>query len=160
MLNPIINIVFLLVIVAFSVRYYFQVQELPTFEEREVVEIVFWLLMLFVIVDMGSIILKFVSKKRERQKGKREPSVSERAGDFFRLNKQDLVLLLIFLLYLAAIPLFGFFISSFGFSAVVSYALGSRRIKELFLTPGIVLAVVYFFFVTLLNAKFPKGVLF
>jgi len=160
MLNQIVNILFLLFIAAFSVRYYFQVQELPTFEEREVVGIVFWLLMLFVVVDIGSIILKFVSKKRESQKGEGEPSVSERFLNLVRSNKQDLVLLLIFLLYLAAIPLLGFFTSSFGFSAVLSYALSSRRIKELILTPGIVLAVVYFFFVTLLNAKFPKGMLF
>lgn len=160
MFNRIANILFLLVIIVFSVRYYIQVQALPTYEEREVVGIVFWLLMFFVIIEICSMVSKSLSGKDRIHKGKISLSSFKKVKSLICSNDKDLILLLISLAYLPAILILGFFISSFVFFAVLSYALGSRSAKELILTPSIILVVIYVFFVTLLNSKFPKGILF
>jgi hypothetical protein len=160
MFSWIANILFLLVVIVFSVRYYIQVQALPTYEEREVVGIVFWLLMFFVIVEMISIVSKFLSGKDHIPQGKISFSPFKKLKNSIFSRDKDLILLLISFAYLPAIFMVGFFTSSFIFFAVLNYALGSKSTKELILTPSLVLGVIYLFFVILLNSKFPKGILF
>jgi hypothetical protein len=159
--DHIVHILFLLAIIAFSTNYYFQTSKLPLPAEQEVVKAVFWLLLIFVIVELSRLIFSLPSKEAKIQNDNVQRSQLRLAAKLVQLlTNRSLILLLITLAYPPSILALGTFTASFSYMVVLGYALGSRRIKELIVTNVIMLALCYLLFVTLLGIHFPKGILF
>ena len=151
------HILFLLAIIAFSAIYYFQVRRLPLPDEKEVVNAILCLLLIFVLIQLFRLVFKFPSEESEIQNNN-VPRPHLRLGLF--LKDKSLILLLTTIAFLPSIAVLGTYTASFFYMVILSYAFGARNIKDLFAINFIVLAVFYLFFVTFLDIKFPTGILF
>ncbi|WP_018923049.1 tripartite tricarboxylate transporter TctB family protein [Salsuginibacillus kocurii] len=146
------NLIFLIIIFAFGLYYYMDVQSLLHFEERLIVEILFWFLMILLPLEGGRIIYKMVK---------------ESAGNFtfkqllhsWFMNKPALLLTGL-VIYVVLIPILGFFTASLTFIVVFNILLKSTKVWEITLLPVGVLTCIYFIFVYFLNIRLPEGVLF
>ena len=153
--DHIMHTLFLLTIIVFSANYYFQVSGLPLAAEQEVVRALFWLLLLFVLVEVYRLIFKIIA---ERGKSKKDSvQYSRLRWTQLRTNKSVIVLVST-LAYLPLIHALGMFTASFLYMVVLSYTLGSKSIIGPVITNGVVLAICYLLFVTLLDIHFPKGI--
>lgn len=74
-------------------------------------------------------------------------------------EKKPFVFLVAMVLYLILIPYLGFFVSSFGFFVSIAVWMGSRKWKEYFLVPVVMLGVVYVLFVVLLGQRIASGLI-
>ena len=151
------HILFLLAIIAFSAIYYFQVRRLPLPDEKEVVNAILCLLLIFVLIQLFRLVFKFPSEESEIQNNN-VPRPHLRLGLF--LKDKSFILLLTTIAFLPSIAVLGTYTASFFYMVILSYAFGARKIKNLFAINFIVLAVFYLFFVTFLDIKFPTGILF
>ncbi len=146
------NLLFLGLVAAFGILYYFDVQTLPQAEERHLVVLVFWGLMILVGIEVIKSVVRMVKDKG------REGSFSQDMITW--VKSKQAILVFAFLLYIASIPMVGFFVSSLLFILLLNYLLRSRSVWELFILPVILLAFVYIVFVQLLGVKLPSGFLF
>ncbi|MBW1861269.1 MAG: hypothetical protein JRJ02_02705 [Deltaproteobacteria bacterium] len=156
-LDRIVHILFLLAIIAFSAVYYFQVSRLPLPGEKEVVNIILFLLLIFVLIQLWRLVFTFHSEESKIQNNN-VPRSQLRLGQL--LKDKSLILLLTTVAYLPSIVVLGTYTASFIYMVILSYALGARNIKKTVVINFIVLAVFYLFFVTFLDIKFPKGISF
>ena len=155
--DRIVHILFLFSIIAFSAVYYFQVSRLPLPDEKEVVNAILCLLLIFVLIQFCRLVLKFSSEGSKSQINN-SPRSQLRLGQL--LKDKSLILLLTTVAYLPSIVVLGTYTASFIYMVGLSYALGARNIKKIVVINLIVLAVFYLFFITFLDIKFPKGILF
>jgi len=155
--DRIVHILFLLAIIAFSAIYYFQVRRLPLPDEKEVVTAILCLLLIFVLVQIYRLVFKFPSEESEIQNNN-VPRSQLRMGQL--LKDKSLILLFTTVVFLPSIAVLGTYTASFIYMGILSYALGARNIKKFVVINLIVLAAFYLFFVTFLDIKFPKGILF
>jgi len=153
--DHIMHTLFLLAIIAFSANYYLQASSLPLAAEKEVVKAVFWLLLLFVLVEVYRLIFKIIAERGKRKKD--GVQYSRLRWTQLRTNKSIIVLVSTLAYLLVILPL-GTFTASFLYMVVLSYALGSKSIIGPVIINGVVLAICYLLFVTLLDIHFPKGI--
>lgn len=73
---------------------------------------------------------------------------------------KPIMLIVISILYVVAIIEIGYFVSSIAFLFITTYAVGIRNVKSVVLTGVILFPIMYGFFVYLLNAQLPQGILF
>ena len=69
-------------------------------------------------------------------------------------------LILLSILYIVGITEIGYFISSIVFLYITTYAVGIRNLKAITITGIILFPTMYGFFVFLLHAQLPRGILF
>jgi hypothetical protein len=89
----------------------------------------------------------------------------EKANKMFRLDLsygalKPPILIVLSILYIIGITEIGYFISSIVFLYVTTYAVGIRNFKAVTLTGVILFPTMYGFFVFLLHAQLPTGILF
>jgi hypothetical protein len=89
----------------------------------------------------------------------------EKANKMFRLDLsygalKPPILIVLSILYIIGITEIGYFISSIVFLYVTTYAVGIRNFKAVTLTGVILFPTMYGFFVLLLHAQLPTGILF
>ena len=151
------NIIFLIVISILSLLYYLQIMGFPHPEEKIVIPLLFWVLLVLVIINIIQILLEI----RQEEGFKKAFS---NCSNLFSLNKirtnNKAVLLISVLLYFLLIVFFGFFIPSFIFFIYISWFLGTKKVPTLILVPLIILGFTYLFFIRLLNISMPKGIIF
>jgi len=70
------------------------------------------------------------------------------------------MLIVISVLYIIAIIEIGYFVSSILFLFITTYAVGIRNLKSVVLTGVILFPAIYGFFVLVLKAQLPQGILF
>ena len=69
-------------------------------------------------------------------------------------------LILLSILYIIGITEIGYFVSSIAFLYITTYAVGIRNLKAITITGIILFPTMYGFFVFLLHAQLPRGILF
>lgn len=70
------------------------------------------------------------------------------------------ILIVLSILYIIGITEIGYFVSSIAFLYITTYAVGIRNFKAVTLTGIILFPTMYGFFVFLLHAQLPRGILF
>jgi hypothetical protein len=70
------------------------------------------------------------------------------------------ILIVISILYIIGITEIGYFVSSIAFLYITTYAVGIRNFKAITLTGLFLFPTMYGFFVFLLHAQLPRGILF
>ncbi len=73
---------------------------------------------------------------------------------------KPIMLIVLSVLYIIAIIEIGYFVSSIFFLFLTTYAVGIRNLKAVVLTAIILFPTMYGFFVILLKAQLPQGILF
>ena len=73
---------------------------------------------------------------------------------------KPIMLVVLSVLYIIAIIEIGYFVSSILFLFITTYAVGIRNLKAVVLTAIILFPTMYGFFVFLLKAQLPQGILF
>ena len=73
---------------------------------------------------------------------------------------KPVMLIVLSVLYVIAIIEIGYFVSSIFFLFITTYAVGIRDLKAVVLTGIILFPTMYGFFVFLLKAQLPQGILF
>jgi hypothetical protein len=78
------------------------------------------------------------------------------------LSEEYLVVftIVLFVIYAIMMPKIGFIVTTFLLAFVINWMLGSRGFFLGVLAPIILILLVYFMFVSLLNVRFPDGILF
>ena len=146
------NIIFLLVLVIYTVYYYFDTLSLKHLEEKMVVITIAAVFICAVLINIIQIIkdMKNDSKENVIPKINLKKTFSDRR----------LIFLLFTVAYLILIKILGFFISSFIYFLFLSRLLGEKRFKVLLGVPVIMLGVIFIFFVMFLGIHLPKGLIF
>jgi len=149
------NIIFLLVITAFAFIYYLDVMSLPHREEKIVVFTLFWLLIVFVSINIVQLFMEY-------RKSEQDEKIQNKNNKKAHVLKDDkrLILLISLVIYVLLVKIIGFFVTSFLFFIVLSWLLGTRKISTLIFVPSVIVMLTYFFFVKLLNVNIPTGILF
>jgi hypothetical protein len=70
------------------------------------------------------------------------------------------ILIMLWVLYIISITEIGYFVSSIAFLYITTYAAGIRNFKAVTITGIILFPSIYAFFVFLLHAQLPQGILF
>jgi hypothetical protein len=70
------------------------------------------------------------------------------------------LLIVISILYIIGITEIGYFVTSIAFLYITTYAVGIRNFKAVTLTALFLFPTMYGFFVVILHAQFPRGILF
>jgi hypothetical protein len=73
---------------------------------------------------------------------------------------KPLFLIVLSILYIIGITEIGYFVSSIAFLYITTYAVGIRNLKAITMTGVILFPTMYGFFVFLLHAQLPRGILF
>jgi len=151
------NIIFLLVLVAFSLFYYLDAMSLEHLDEKMVVFTLFWGLTILVVVNIAQLIIEIknnVSNHKETLEAIKNLTIRQIT------RNRKVILLISILIYIPLIEIFGFFIPSFFFFIALSLFLGTRKISTLILVPVVIIGLTYLFFVKLLHVYLPMGILF
>ena len=69
-------------------------------------------------------------------------------------------LILLSIIYIIGITKIGYFVSSIAFLYITTYAVGIRNLRAITITGVILFPTMYGFFVFLLHAQLPRGILF
>lgn len=152
------NLIFIFVVGAFGIYYFFDVQGLPNLQERLIIQILFWGLMILLVIEASRTIYK-IRKEQEDQneENQNRASINELLKKWL-INKPVMLMAGIGS-YIYLFPKVGYFITSLVFLALFNYLLGSRKIWELTFLPASVLIFIYFIFVFLLDIRLPSGIL-
>ena len=73
---------------------------------------------------------------------------------------KPLFLIILSIIYIIGITEIGYFVSSIAFLYITTYAVGIRNFKAITITGIILFPTMYGFFVFLLHAQLPRGILF
>lgn len=97
--------------------------------------------------------------KRFREKGKAAETPSpEMIAEAWGRRKKVALSVVCILVYIVAMPWFGFIVSTFLFIPAFALALEERRKLVLILSPFLVTAITVFVFARFISIPFPKGV--
>ena len=105
------------------------------------------------VLALGMLIRSFMARDIERLEGSVKFDFSYRAWKPFYI-------IIVGILYSIAVIKVGFYTSSFVFYFIVTYMVGLRNHKVIFLTAAILFPVLYAFFTLALDAYLPEGILF
>jgi putative tricarboxylic transport membrane protein len=152
------NLLFISAVGLFGLIYFLDVQRLPEAEERTVVDILFWILLVLLAMEASRTLYLMVKDAKTKVHAVEIKKAKERIQD--GLSNKSIILMIFFIIYVMLIPKVGFFVSSFLFVMLLKYYLGSRKLWELVLIPTGLLSIVYLIFVKLLLIKLPPGILF
>lgn len=153
MSRPLGRIIFLVLVWLFSLKYYIECMKLPEFSEKITVAVAFWLLTLFVGVEL-------FRRIREGLRGKdlKFPPYREALPKVARDRRVQLVASMI--IYIILMPVLGFYATSFLAFCGFSYILGTRGFIRVVIPGVIILAFIFSIFTTVLNLNLPGGFLF
>ncbi|GAB3797613.1 tripartite tricarboxylate transporter TctB family protein [Virgibacillus kimchii] len=148
------NYLLLIIIGAFGLYYFLDVRSLPNPQERVIVEILFWVLVVLLAIEASRTTYKLW--KENKNENNKQSIKSILKG--WILNKP--VMLFVGLsLYILLLPIIGFFVTSAIFLVTYNYLLGSKKLWELTLLPIAILISVYILFVLVLDVRLPDGFL-
>jgi len=147
------RIIFLILVWLFSLKYYVECIRLPEFSEKITVAVAFWLLTLFVGVELFRRI-----REGLRSKDLKFPPYREALPRLAKDRRAQLVASVI--IYIIIIPLIGFYITSFLAFCGFSYILGTRGFIRVVIPGVIILTFIFFIFTAILNLNLPEGFLF
>ena len=105
------------------------------------------------VLALGMLVRSFMARDIERRKGSVKFDFSYQAWKPFYI-------IIIGIIYSVAVIKIGFYTSSFVFYFIVTYMVGLRNHKVIFLTAAILFPVLYGFFSLALDAYLPEGILF
>ena len=105
------------------------------------------------VLAFGMLVRSFMARDIERLKGSVKFDFSYQAWKPFYI-------IIIGIIYSVAVIKIGFYTSSFVFYFIVTYMVGLRNHKVIFLTAAILFPVLYGFFSLALDAYLPEGILF
>ena len=105
------------------------------------------------VLALGMLVRSFMARDIERLKGSVKFDFSYQAWKPFYI-------IIIGIIYSVAVIKIGFYTSSFVFYFIVTYMVGLRNHKVIFLTAAILFPVLYGFFSLALDAYLPEGILF
>ncbi|OLO27865.1 hypothetical protein BTR23_18815 [Alkalihalophilus pseudofirmus] len=151
------NLSFLIIIATFGFLYYFDVQKLPQAEERHIVELLFYALIVLLAIEASKTIYKLVKSIKQKEGNENTFSLS-RVVDF--IKDKQIILLISFIGYVFLIPITGFFSASLLFVICLNLVLKNTKLWELTLLPIVLLSLIYVLFVIFLGIKLPSGILF
>ena len=106
-----------------------------------------------IVLALGMLVRSFMARDIERLKGSVKFDFSYQAWKPFYI-------IIIGIIYSVAVIKIGFYTSSFVFYFIVTYMVGLRNHKVIFLTAAILFPVLYGFFSLALDAYLPEGILF
>ncbi|WP_157843107.1 tripartite tricarboxylate transporter TctB family protein [Bacillus sp. FJAT-44742] len=152
MAQEIKNILFLVVIAAFGLYYYLDVQTLPEQEERQLVELVSWGLAVVLLFETTRSLIKILVLRKDNT------SFIKDIKNWLR--SRQALLVLSFIIYIIAIPQVGFFVSSILFFIGLNFLLNSRKWWEFTILPGSIMLIIYVVFIEFLGVNLPHGILF
>jgi hypothetical protein len=147
------RIIFLLAVWLFSLAYYIECTQLPRFAEKITIGITFWLLTLFVGVELFRQIRKVLRNRGPALLPYREilrKGVADR--------RMHLVAAVI--IYVLLLPAIGFYVTSFLAFCAFSYLLGTRGFMTNVVPGFIILAFIFFIFTSVLKVNLPTGLFF
>jgi len=90
----------------------------------------------------------------------KKPAEKVSSATFGESNKKPYVLLLLLVIQIVVMPIIGYFVSTGLFITIASIYLGIRRARTIILTLVVLIPSLYFFFVSVLQANLPRGILF
>lgn len=145
------RILFYAFIWIYALVYYVECTNLAEFTEKITISVAFWLMTLFVIIEIVSLL-------------KIEKSYSgflNLPARFWKtlLSEKRIHLSLMVVAYLTIIPYLGFYVSSGIAYVSTSKLLGTKGIWGNLLAGSLVLSVIFLFFSVLLQLNLPKGLL-
>lgn len=105
------------------------------------------------VLASGMLVRTFMARDIERLKGSVKTDFSYQAWKPFYI-------IIIGIIYSIMVIYIGFYVSSFIFYFIVTYMVGLRNHKAIFLTAAILFPVLYCFFTLALDAYLPEGILF
>ncbi len=142
-----------IIILAFSVFFYFMSSDFPIEGKRFPITIIY-LLILFAILIILSGVKKSIANVPDERKEDDKKSVT------WQQMKTPFFILLITVGYIVLISILGFFISTILFLTSVLLTLKVKGIKGYLLTVIGTSAFLYILFVKLLNVSLPQGIFF
>ncbi|QQK77813.1 tripartite tricarboxylate transporter TctB family protein [Salicibibacter cibarius] len=162
MKQRIASLILLLFFLSFGLVYYLDVRTLPEFEERLIIDLLFWLLIPLLALEASKIIYGIIKNKKCEKNGNvtKGSKVGIRTLLYKLASNKQFVLVVFLVFYLLIIPYLGFFATSLIFLVTLNLYLGSAKIKEFLFIPLVTLAVSYFVFVFFLDVRLPSGFLF
>ena len=153
--QKLINIVFLLALMSYSVYYLLDTMRLRQWDERMVVVFLFVFFVLFAGINIIMIIIDIYKSKT----GKESAAELVKALTFTQVLFDRRVLFLICtVVYLLVINILGFFVASFFYFLALSWLLGTKKIYTLIGVPIVMLGAAYGFFVLFLGIRLPTGI--
>lgn len=145
------RILFYAFIWIYALVYYVECTHLAEFTEKITISVTFWLMTLFVIIEIVSLL-----KLEKSYSGSR--NLPARFWKTLMSDKR-IHLSLMVVMYLTIIPYLGFYVSSGIAYVSTSKLLGTKGIWGNLLAGLLVLSVIYLFFSLLLQLNLPKGLL-
>jgi hypothetical protein len=147
------RVIFLLAVWLFSLAYYLECIRLPRFSEKITIGITFWLLTLFVGLELFRQIRKVL--------GGGGPALLP-YREILRKGVADrrIHLVAAVILYILFIPAVGFYVTSFLAFCAFSYLLGTRGFMKTVVPGVIILAFIFFIFTSVLKVNLPTGLFF
>lgn len=137
----------------YSIYYYLECLRFEDATEKMTVITVFWLLTLFVVLEVI-----VVSKSLLRSSAK--CIVPSRKHILAIFTDYRMYLICCIVGYLFLMPFLGFYLSSFFAFCAFSYILGTRGILKMVVPGVIMLAFIYVTFTMSLNIVLPQGIAF
>jgi len=137
----------------YSLVYFLECLKLESISEKMTVVAVFWLLSAFVLVELIILIRSLIANKDLRH-----PFSKNMAIKIIRDAKTQLAVAIV--LYLMAIPYFGFYSASFFAFCTFSFILGTRGVFKMVVPALVVLLVIYLIFSFSLKLTLPQGLIF
>jgi len=139
------NVVLVLFFVGYGAFYYLEVlSQASRFEHHAMITFIFVALAILALISLVGDVRALIKNK-------------EPMGFAWVSEKKPIVFLVAMTLYLVFIPVLGFFLSSFIFFVSIAVWMGSRKWKEYFLVPVVMLGVVYVLFIVLLGQRITSG---
>jgi hypothetical protein len=144
------RMIFVAFIWLFSLRYFLECMDLSQRSERLTINIAFWVLTVFVALDLFALVRNIIHNKTQQSLFNKK-TINAMIGD----KRGHLVVATI--LYIVLIPLTGFYVTSFAAFCVFSFILGTRSLIKMIVPGGIIMALIYAIFTALLQLSLPSG---
>jgi len=159
--NTLLNIVFLLSILFFSIIYYFNVQSL-TKRGRYFVEVIFLLLVLSIIASLYRLSKNIKQNYPKEKHFLKKEYLSSIFMDTPKrwLENESFKYFIVYTLLFISIPKLGFFVSSLLFVLVYSYIFGKNYMKNILIFSVFLFLLIKFVFVDFLDVILPRGIFF
>ena len=147
------RLLFVAFIWIYSLVYFLECLELEDISEKMTVVAVFWLLSAFVTIELIILLRSLIADRNIKHPFSRDAAIK-----IIRDSKTRLAVAIV--LYLLAIPYFGFYSTSFLAFCAFSFILGTRGVFKMVLPALVVLLVIYLTFSFSLKLTLPQGLIF